>query len=113
MLDGEFHKDRQAIIRHFLVLDRASHDDILVAVAPVIGHTFHETIDAFSEKEEPEIASPLHHLPTIRSPRVRIFQQEIGGEAGKDNFTAFNLPRFIPFPLDWQVEIACLPALAA
>ena len=112
MLDGEFHKDRQTIIRHFLVLDRASHDDIVIAFAPIVGYTFHETVDAFGEKEKPEVATPLHHLPAIRSPRVSVFQQEIRGKAGEDYLAALNLPRFVALSLDGEVEVARLPALA-
>ena len=111
MLNGERQKNGQTIIDHFLVFHCASHNNIVIALTPVVGHTFHETVDAFGEKEKPEVASLLHHPPTFRSPLVRIFQEEIGGETSEDYLAALNLPRLVAFPLHRQVEIACLAAL--
>ena len=113
MFDGKRQENGQTIIRHLLILHRATHDDIVVAVAPVIGHTFHKTVDALCEEKEPQVASFLHHPPTFRTPFVRIFQKEIGGEAGEHQLAALNLPRLVTLPLDWQVEVASLSALTA
>ena len=113
MLDGEGQKNGQTIIDHILIFHRASHNDIVIALAPVVGHTFHETVDALGEEKETEVAPLLHHPPTFRSPFVRVFQEDIGGETSEDNLTALNLPRPVAFPLHRQVEIARLAALAA
>ena len=113
VLDGQRQEDRQSVVGHLLVLHRASHDDIVVAFAPVVGHARHETVDALGEEEKPEVAPPFHHLPAIRPPRIGIFQQEVGGEAGEDHLAAFDLPRFVAFLPDRQVEVARFPALTA
>ena len=113
MFDRKRQENGQPIIRHLLILHRATHDDIVVAVAPVVGHTFHKTVDALGEKEKPEIAPLFHHQPTFRPPFVSIFQKEIGSETGKHQFTALYLPRLVTFPLNRQVEVASLSTLAA
>ena len=113
MLDGERQKNGQTIIDHLLVFHCASHNDIVIALAPVVGHTFHETVDAFGKKEKPEVAPLLHHPPAIGSPLVRVFQEEIGSETSEDNLTALNLPRLVAFSLQRQIEIARLAALTA
>ena len=111
MLDWERQKNRQTTRSHFLVFHRTSHNDIVVAIAPVVGHTFHETVDTFGEEKEPEVTPLLHHAPAFRPPLVRVFQEEIGGKAGEDNLATLNLPRLVAFPLHRQVEIARLAAL--
>ena len=113
VLDGEREEDGQAVVGHLLILHGASYDDVVVAVAPVVGHTLHETVDAFGEEVEPEVAPLPYHLPAFRSPLVRVFQQEVGGEAGKDQIAALYLPRFVAFALDGQVEVGGLSAEAA
>ena len=113
VLDGERQKNGQTIIDHFLIFHCASHNDIVITLAPVVGHTFHETVDAFGEKEKPEIAPLFHHPPAFGSPLVCIFQEEVGGETSEDYLAALNLPRLVAFPLHRQVEIARLAALAA
>ena len=113
MLDGEGEKNGQTIIGHRLVLYRASHDDIVVAVAPVGGYAFHETVDTFGEEVEPEVAPLPHHLPAFRPPFVRVFQQKVGSEAGEDQLAALYLPRLVALLFHRQVEIGCLATFAA
>ena len=85
-------ENRQAVICHLLVLHCATDKHVLVSVFPIIGKTLHEAVDAFCEKIEPKVFSPAYHLPTFISPRVCVFQKEIGGEACEDDFAAFYLP---------------------
>ena len=113
MLDWERQENRQTIIGHLLVFHRTAYDDIVIALAPVVGHTFHETVDAFCEEKEPEVASLPHHPPAFRSPFVGIFQEKVGGETSENNLAALDLPRFVTFLLHRQVEITCLTTLTA
>ena len=113
MLDGKRPKNGQTIIDHILIFHCTSHHNVVIAFAPVVGHTFQETIDAFGEEKEPKVVSLFHHPPTFRPPFVRIFQEEIRGKASEDNLAALNLPRLVAFPLHRKVEIARLAALAA
>ena len=92
MLDGKRKKNGQPTVRHFLIFDGAADNNIVVAIAPVVGNTFHETVNSLSEKEKAEVATPLDHLPTLGPPLVGIFQKEIRGETGENDFAAFNLP---------------------
>ena len=108
MLDWERQENRQTIIGHLLVFHSTSYDDIVIALAPVVGYTFHETVDAFGEEKEPEVAPLPHHPPAFRSPFVGIFQKEVGGETSENNLTALNFPRFVTLLLHRKVEIACL-----
>ena len=103
----------QAVIRHLLIFHRASHDDIVVPVAPVFGHTIHEAVYTLGKKEEPKVAAHLHHLPAFRSPRIGILQQEIRGETGEYDFATINFPRLVALAPDGQIEVAGLAALAA
>ena len=113
VLDGEREKDGETIVGHLLVLDGATHDDVVVAVAPIVGHALQEAVDALGEKEKPEVAAAFHHLPTVRAPEVGILQEEVGGEAGEDNLAALHLPRLVALALQREVEIGGLAALAA
>ena len=99
VFDGCRQKYRQPVIGHFLVLDGAAHKHIVVAVAPVVGDALRKAVDAFGEEIEPEVTSLSHHLPAFGAPRVGVFQQKIGGEAGENQFPAFNFPTFVALPL--------------
>lgn len=111
--DGQRAEDGQAVVGHCLVLDGAAHDDVLVALAPVVGHALHEAVDALGEEEKPEVAPQPHHLPAFGAPRVGVLQQEVRREAGEDQLAARYLPRLVALFLDGKVEIAGLPALTA
>ncbi len=93
--DGQRAEDGQAVVGHRLVLDSATHDDVLVAVVPIVGHALHETVDALGEEEKPEVAPQPHHLPAFGAPWVGILEQEVGGEAGEDHLSALYLPRLV------------------
>ena len=103
----------QAVISHRLILDRAAHNHVVVAVVPVVGNALHKPVNPFGEKEEPEVAPLPNHLPAFGAPLVGIFQQEIGCEAGEHNPSALNLPRFVAPALYRQIEVARLSAFAA
>ena len=113
VLDGKRPEDGQPVIGHLLILHRAPYDDIVIAVAPVVGHAFQETVDAFGEKVELEVAPPPDHFPAFRPPGIGIFQQEIGCKTGEHQLPALDLPGFVALSLDREIEIARLPALAA
>ena len=98
MLDWKRQKNWQTIASHFLIFHCASYNDIVIALAPVVRHTFHETVDAFGEEKEPKVAPLFHHPPAFRSPFVCIFQEKIGGETSEDNLATLNLPRPIALP---------------
>ena len=84
VLDGEFQKDREALISHALVFAGAADRDIVVAIAPVIRQSLIETVRPLRDKEEVEIGALLHHCPGFRPPFVRSGMEEVGGEAGHD-----------------------------
>lgn len=113
MFDGERQENGQTIIRHLLILHRTAHDDIVIAIAPVVGCALHETINALGEKEKPKVAPLLHHLPAFRPPFIRIFQKKIGGKAGKHQLATLYLPRLVALPPHGEVEVARLSAFAA
>ena len=112
-LDRKRQEDGQAIVGHLLVLDRTANDDIVIAVTPVVGHALHETVDALGEEKEPQIASATHHLPTVGSPFIGVFQQKIRGEASENDLSALYLPRLVALPLNGEIEITRLAALTA
>ena len=112
VLDRQRLKDGQPIVGHLLVLHRAADDDVVVAVAPILRDALQEAVDTFGEEVEMEVAPDTHHLPALGPPRVCVLQEEVGGKAGKDDFSWFDLPGPVPPALDWEVEIAGLAALA-
>ena len=113
MLDGERLEDRQPVVRHLLVLHRATHQHIVIAVTPVIRHAGPETVDTLREEVEPQVAPLLHHLPALRAPFIGIGEQKVGGETGEHHLAAPDLPRLVTLALDGKVEIAGLAAFAA
>ena len=112
MLDGQRFEDRQSVIGHLLVLHRAAYLHIVIAVTPVIGHAFHETVNAFGEEIKQEVSPPLHHQPALLTPLVGIGEQEVGSETGEDHLAALNLPRLVTLELDGEIEIARLTTFA-
>ena len=113
MLYGQRPKDRKAIVCHTLILNGTSHEHIIISVTPVIGNTFHETVYALGEEVEPQVLPYLHHLPAFRSPRISIFQKEIGGEARENDLTALYFPCLVALALQRQIESRSLTAQAA
>ena len=113
MFDGEGTESGKPIISHLLVLHCTAHDYIVVAVAPVFGNALQESVYTLREEVEPEVVPPLYHLPAFRPPQVSVLEQEIRGEAGEYNLSAFNLPGFVTLSLDGEIEVAGLSAFAA
>ena len=93
--DGKRAEDGQAVVGHRLVLDSAAHDDVLVAVTPVVGHALREAVYAFGEEKEPEVAPQPQHLPAFGAPRVGVLEKEVGGETGEYHLAARYLPRLV------------------
>ena len=111
--DGQRLEDWQAAVGHLLVLHRAAYKHIVVAVAPVVGHAIHETVDALGEEIEPEVAPTLHHQPALLAPLVGIGEQEVGSETGEHHLAAPNLPRLVTPAPDGEIEAACLATFTA
>ncbi len=111
--DRQRAENRHAVVDHRLILHRAAHNNVGVAVAPIVGHTLHEAVDALGEEEKTEVAPKPHHLPAFGAPRVGVLEQEVGGEACEDYFAALYLPRFVALMFNRQIEIARLAAQAA
>ena len=113
MFDRQGLENREPEIGHLLVLHRAADEDIVVAVAPIRRKTLFQTVNPFGEKVEIEVLPLSYHIPTLLPPRVSLFQQEVGGKAGKYHFAARDFVGFVPLPLDGKIERGCLPAQAA
>ena len=78
VFDGQRTKYRQLFVRIALVLDRAAHDHVFVAAAPVRRSALREALDAFSQKKEGAVGPRLHHLPAFAAPRVGVLDQKVG-----------------------------------
>ena len=109
MLDGGGEENGQTIIRHRLVLDRASNQHIVVAIAPIIRDTLRETVDALGEEIEHAVTPLAHHAPAVRPPFVGIFQEEIRGETSEDHLARRQLVRLVTLALDREVERGRFP----
>ena len=106
-------QDRKAVVCHLLILYGTSHEHIIIAISPVFGSTFHETVYTIGEEIEQQVFSNLHHLPALGSPRISIFQKEIRSEACENQLTALNLPSLVTLTLEGKIESGCLSAQAA
>ena len=73
---------------------------IIISITPIRWDAFHEPVDAFGEKIEPEIFADAHHFPAIGTPCVGILQQEIGRKTGEYDLSGLNLPASVSFSLD-------------
>lgn len=69
MNNGKRIKERQPLVCLRLVFHGAAHGHILVAVAPVVGDAVHKPLNAFRQKEEPQVRPISHHAPAINVSR--------------------------------------------
>ena len=113
VLDGHIQENRQPVVGHCLILDGATHQHVVVAVAPIVGHALQKAVNAFGEEVEPKVAALAYHPPALGAPLVGIFQQKIGREASEDNPPRWNLPTLVALAFQRQIEISCLAAFAA
>ena len=70
-------KDRQAVVRHLLILHRAADYDVLIAAAPAGRQTFRQTVDALGEEIEEAVLPAADHIPAVLPPWVGIAQQKV------------------------------------
>ena len=69
-----------------MVFDGAADEHIVIAVAPVGRQAALQPVDSLCEEIKEAVAALLHHRPAFRPPLVSVFQQEVGGETGEDDF---------------------------
>ena len=100
MFDRQLLEYRQPVVCQLLILYGATDKNIVIAVTPIGRDAFHEPVDTFGEKVEPEVFANSHHFPTIGTPCVGVLQQEIGRETGEHDLAGLDLPASVSFSLD-------------
>jgi len=84
MFDRQCLVNRHTIVRSVLIFNGTANRYMFVAVPPIIGQRFSHTINAFGNHEERQIIAFPNHFPCFLAPRVGIFDEKIGSEAGID-----------------------------
>ena len=102
-------EDRQPVIGHRLVLHRATHQHVVVSIAPVGRDALHKAVYPLCEEIKPQILPHPHHLPTLLTPRVGILKQKIGGETGENQPSRRYLILFVPATLHRQIVVGRPP----
>ena len=67
-----------------MIFDGAGYDYMVVAVAPIGGQSYTETVDALGGDNERQVAAVAYHGPGFGTPRVGLGKKEVGGETGID-----------------------------
>jgi hypothetical protein len=75
--DGQFSEDRKTFICAPLVFHRTTDSHILVPIAPILWQTLGDTFWSLRNHVKKEVTPSFYHQPSIFSPTVRFFDEEI------------------------------------
>lgn len=102
--DGQFLKNRQALIRSSLVLHRAADGHIFVAHSPILWQTMSDTFWSLRNHIEVQVTPSFYHQPCLFAPFVRFLDEEIRGEASPHERTRRHLPVALSVSADGKIE---------
>lgn len=120
MLERQAVEDRYPLIGAELILASDVEENILPPLTPIMRQAAGHTLRAFCKKEEHHVRALADDAPCVPTPRVSLFQEEVGGHADTQHLTAPYLVSPIPVPLDRVAEAllrainlaAVMPAIA-
>ena len=104
MTYGQSFEDGQPPVELFLIFDGTGDGYMGIPVAPVVGQSYPESVDALGGNDERQIAPLTYHIPSFGAPFVGLGKEEIGGKTGIDLFARGNTIVAVALAFYRQVE---------
>lgn len=104
VLEGQLQKYRYSFISPALIFTGDVEHHVLPAITPVFRQVVCDALRTFRQQEEFHVRAPMDDVPGLIPPGVGFLEEEIGGHADSDHFTAFDLVFSAACFAEWIAE---------